>query len=77
MGKVVKSVFGGLLGKTPKVKQPAPVDVKSVEAPVQEIAGEKKTAKAARAALYATEGGVLGEELASSQVGKRPTLLGN
>jgi len=69
----VKKVVGGLLGSAPKVKAPKPV----AAAPVQDITGEKKSAKTARANLYATEGGVTGQELTPDQVGKRPTLLGN
>lgn len=73
MGKIAKSLLGALTGQTPKISSPAPVST----APIEEVADEGKKAKTARAALYATEGGVLGSELDPTQVRKRPTLLGN
>ena len=74
MGKIVKSVFGGILGSAPKAQAPAPVSA----APVIDIVDDQtKQGKKARAALYGTEGGINGQELTASQVGQRPTLLGN
>lgn len=74
MGKVVKSILGGIgFGSAPKAPAPTPIAV----APIDETKDEAKKAKAARAALYATEGGASGSELDPTQVSKRPTLLGN
>lgn len=74
MGKVIKAATSliGLSG-APKA-QSAPVVVKAQE---NEIEDQSKTAKATRASLFSTTGGVLGEELAPGQVKKRQTLLGN
>lgn len=70
-------LLGGILGtETPKSIEPvAPAPV--AEAPKAEIKEEETKAKAARASLYSTPGGVMGEELTDEQVKKRPTLLGN
>lgn len=74
MGKIAKSLLSIVgLGKAPKAAAPAPV-----AAPVQEIKDDQgMTAKKARQQLYATEGGVQGQELDPAQVKKRQTLLGN
>lgn len=46
-------------------------------AAVNEVKTDQATSKTARASLYATEGGVSGQELNPDQVKKRQTLLGN
>ncbi len=69
------NVIGGLLGivglggaaKAPKVSSAA----------ADSVTADANRAKTARAALYATDGGVSGQELSPSQVQKRPTLFGN
>lgn len=66
MGKIISSIFGGG-AKAPTVSQ----------APVVETEDEKKKAKQARAAIFATEGGIKGQELQPGQVSQRPTLFGN
>lgn len=70
MGKVV----GGLLsivglggGNKPQVSGAA----------AKEVEADQATSKTARASLYATAGGVAGEDLNPDQVKKRQTLLGN
>lgn len=60
----MSGLFGG--GKSPSVNY----DTEPVKA-------EKKKAKANRSALFATEGGIEGQELTSGQTKKRNTLLGN
>lgn len=73
MGKIASGLLGGLLSivgigsKAPSVSDSAS---KSLDA-------DQATSKTARASLYATEGGVSGQELMPDQVKKRPTLLGN
>jgi len=60
-------IVGGLFGaKVPKVSTQPIVDTEEA----------KKKAKASKAALLATEGGILGSELQAGQVSKS-TLLGN
>lgn len=73
MGKIVSSLLGGLLGSAPKATSPAPVS----SAPAATVTEDSTATKAARAALYATQGGANGEVLSPDQVQKRPTLLGN
>ncbi len=70
MGKL----FGGLLnifglggGQKPQVSGAA----------AKEVTADAATSKGARASLYATAGGVQGEDLNPDQVKKRQTLLGN
>lgn len=46
-------------------------------AAVKDVTDQAATAKTSRAALYATEGGVQGQELDPNQVKKRQSLLGN
>lgn len=46
-------------------------------APVEELDEEEGVAKKLRSALYATEGGALGEEIGTGGVGKRNTFFGN
>lgn len=58
--------MGGFFGGGGKVESTAPV-----------VTEEEKKAKKVRSALYATEGGVQGQELAAGEVSKRNTLLGN
>lgn len=65
MGKLVKSIFGGV--DTPKA---SPV-------PVQDAEAAQRKAKKSRTALFETEGGVAGEELDPEGVKGRSTLLGN
>lgn len=62
---LVSGLVGG--GKAPEVSNAA---VKDVEA-------DQATSKTARANLYATEGGVAGQELQPDQVKKRDTIFGN
>ena len=64
----MSGLFGG--GKSPYVAPSVNYDTE----PVKE---EKKKAKANRSALFATEGGIEGQELTSGQTKKRDTLLGN
>lgn len=77
MGKVFSNLLGvvGLGGaaKAPQAAAPAAIAPKLED----EVKGEQATAKKARASLYGTAGGVVGEELDPSQVKKRQTLLGN
>ncbi len=84
MGKIAKGLLGGILptmmgGKAPKVADIAPLAApKPVDtAPAEDITDESKKAKQARAALYATSGGIQGEEILSGGVSKRQSLLGN
>ena len=63
----MSGLFGG--GKSPSVN--------SVNYDTEPIKAEKKKAKANRSALFATEGGIEGQELTSGQTKKRDTLLGN
>lgn len=69
MSKIFKGLMSvvGLGGSAPKVSNAA----------VKEVAADQATSKTARASLYATQGGVSGEELNPDQVKKRQTLLGN
>ena len=64
MSKILGAVLGGSAGK---VEQAAVVDTKEAA----------RTAKEARSALFATEGGASGSELDPSKIKKRETLLGN
>ena len=50
---------------------------KAFESTAPVVTEEERKAKKARSALYATEGGVQGQELAAGEVNKRNTLLGN
>lgn len=73
MGKVfsaITSIFGG---GAPKAKA-EPLSTKAVTSELQDDAAASKKG---RAALYATQGGVGGQELSPDQVQRRPTLLGN
>lgn len=63
----------GLGGDMPKAQAPQVV----VRDPVSETEEGKRTAKASRASLYSTEGGIQGQELSPEQVKRRSTLLGN
>lgn len=74
MGKIFKflspvlalaGLGGG--GSSPKVSGAAVKDVNELQA----------QGKSARASLFATQGGVSGEELDSGQVKKRATIFGN
>lgn len=67
MGGVVKGLLGILTGAAPKTSGAAVSATKDTQ----------KVAQAARANLYGTEGGVLGDDLEEDQVSKRPSLLGN
>jgi hypothetical protein len=71
MSKVFKGLLGtfGLGGAAdaPKVSGAAKKD----------LAEDQDKTKASRAALYATEGGVSGQELEPDQVKKRNTIFGN
>lgn len=50
---------------------------KTSTASVVDTQAEQKKAKLARSALLSTEGGIMGSELQSGQVGGRSTLFGN
>jgi hypothetical protein len=50
---------------------------KTSAAPVLQTEEEKRKAKLNRSALLTTEGGLLGQELTTSEVSKRDTLFGN
>lgn len=76
MGKFFSKVFSFLGVKAPKVKAPMPV-AQQAEPIKEDLKNEDSKAKQARANLYATEGGVSGQELSPDQVQKRPTLFGN
>lgn len=69
MSKIFKGLMSivGLGGAAPKVSGAA----------VKEVEGDQAQGKTARASLYATEGGVAGQELTNDQVKKRPTIFGN
>jgi len=70
MGKVVSgllSIVGLGGGNKPKVSNAA----------ATQVSEDQATAKTARAALYATPGGAVGQDLNPDQVKKRQTLLGN
>lgn len=49
----------------------------SVNYDTEPVKEEKKKAKANRSALFATEGGIEGQELTSGQTKRRDTILGN
>lgn len=65
----VNRIFSGLLGggKTPAASTEAVTDVSE----------DEEKAKKARSALYATKGGVSGEEVSSVSTSGRSTLFGN
>lgn len=69
MSKVFKGLLSivGLGGAAPKVS----------DAANKEVAADAATSKTARANLYATEGGVAGQELQPDSVKKRATIFGN
>lgn len=68
MGSVIKAVTGILGGgSAPKVSTQAAETVKE----------DANSARQARAALFATEGGVAGATLNPNDVQKRENLLGN
>ncbi len=69
MSKIFKGLMSivGLGGAAPAVSNAAKKDVEDTQA----------QGKSARASLYATQGGVTGEELDPSQVKKRATIFGN
>lgn len=46
-------------------------------APQESVEAEKKVAKASRAQLLSTEGGIVGQELSPEQVKKRTPIFGN
>lgn len=79
MGKVLGGLLSvvGLGGgaKAPEVAPAAAAPVPTTA--TDQTTADQKTAKTARAALYATDGGVTGQELDPSQVKKRETLFGN
>lgn len=69
---------GNLLGiKKPTPQVAAAPAVQKVEETAESMKKEKKDTAASRARLFATEGGILGEELGEGQVKKRSTLFGN
>ena len=80
MGFVGKAL-SGLFGKTEQFKARAP----AAKAGAAQATGEavetgeeiKKKTRARRANLFATQGGVAGEELGPGQIARRSTLLGN
>lgn len=63
----IGELFGSSGEKTPVISN---VAQDSVEA-------EKKVAKASRAQLLSTEGGIIGQELTPEQVKKRTPIFGN
>lgn len=65
MGNVIGAIIGG--GKSPKASSQ----------PAQDTTEAQRKAKDSRAALFATEGGVAGQELNPGQVSRRQTLFGN
>lgn len=69
MSKIFKGLMSivGLGGGAPSVSNAAN----------KEVAADQATSKSARASIYATEGGVSGQELDPSQVKKRQTIFGN
>lgn len=50
---------------------------KVISAPIDDTEEKKKRARAARTALYETEGGAQGAELNPGMVSKRDTIYGN
>lgn len=71
IGHVIKSVgsiFG--IGK-------APSNQRVNDTASTQLAQDAQSAQGARQALYATEGGVLGDQLNPDEVQNRQTLLGN
>ncbi len=77
LGSIFGAIFGGIFGggKAPKV-QAAPA-VAAVEAKKKELTAEEKAARALRSQLFATSGGVLGEEVQAGGVTRKSNLFGN
>ncbi len=73
MGIDFGAIFGG--GGAPKV-QAAPA-VAAVETEKAGLSAEEKAARALRSQLFATSGGVLGEEVQAGGVTKKSNLFGN
>ena len=71
LGSFFGSIFGGG-GGAPKV-QAAP----AVEAEKKGLTAEEKAARALRSQLFATSGGVLGEEVQAGGVTRKSKLFGN
>lgn len=67
MGGIIKGLIGLLTGAAPKTSGAAVTATKDTQ----------KASQAARASLYSTGGGVLGQDLQEGQVSKRTSLLGN
>lgn len=77
MGGIAESISGlfGVSKSSPTVDTSAAMrEIASAETDTDE---RKKTLAAARAKIFGTSGGVLGEELQSGSVSKRSTLFGN
>lgn len=64
---IISNLFKAVFGGAPKVSG----------ASVSSTQANQKSAAAARASLYGTEGGVIGDELETDQVQRRQTLFGN
>jgi len=71
-GKLLGSLLSAGIGLATKPKAP-----KVSSAAVSDVTKDQETSRAARASLYSTQGGALGEELDPNQVKKRDSLLGN
>ncbi len=63
----IGKLFSAVLGGAPKTSG----------ASAQQLTTDRKSAAASRTQLYGTEGGILGDELSTSEVKRRPTLFGN
>lgn len=74
-GAIFGDIFGGGGGEAPKVNA-APA-VAAVETKKTELTAEEKAARALRSQLFATSGGVLGEEVQAGGVTRKSNLFGN
>ena len=73
-GAIFGDIFGGG-GEAPKVNA-APA-VAAVETEKAGLSAEEKAARALRSQLFATSGGVLGEEVQAGGVTRKSNLFGN
>jgi hypothetical protein len=64
---IISNLFKAVLGGAPKTSA----------APTQQLTKDRTAAAAARSSTYATEGGILGQELDEGQVKNRSTVFGN
>ncbi len=74
IGAVLTSVASSAVTKLIGGSEKAPA---TSNAAVEDTQAEEKKAQLARASLFSTEGGAIGDELQSGEVQQRNTLFGN